>query len=109
MAAVASTGRVALLAFTALVPVALNSNCEFVGDCGLGNPQGRWLKTDLADNRRKCTLAYFHHPLFTSGKYSPGIPEVKPLWEALYDAGADVVLKFVEPQSSIRDDMRGTQ
>jgi acid phosphatase type 7 len=72
--------------------VALNSNCEFVGGCSAGNPQVRWLKTDLADDRRECTLAYFHHPLFSSGKYSPGIPEVKPLWEALYKAGADVVL-----------------
>jgi hypothetical protein len=72
--------------------VALNSNCEFVGGCYAGDPQVRWLKTDLADNRRNCTLAYFHHPLFTSGRYRPGIPEVKPLWEALYAAGADVVL-----------------
>src|SRR3712207_9448313 len=34
----------------------------------------------------------FPHPLFTSGNYRPGVPEVKPLWEALYAAGADVVL-----------------
>jgi hypothetical protein len=72
--------------------VALNSNCEFVGGCLAGDPQGRWLKADLADNRPKCTLAYFHHPLFSSGKYRPGIPEVKPLWEILYAAGGDVVL-----------------
>jgi hypothetical protein len=37
-------------------------------------------------------FAYMHHPLFTSGMYRPGILEVKPLWEALYEAGADVVL-----------------
>ncbi|HEY6711150.1 MAG TPA: hypothetical protein VI055_02675, partial [Rubrobacter sp.] len=37
-------------------------------------------------------LAYFHYPLFSSGKYRPGIRQVKPLWEALYAAGADVVL-----------------
>jgi hypothetical protein len=72
--------------------VALNSNCEFVGGCGTGSAQVRWLKNDLTYNRQKCTLAYFHHPLFTSGKYRPGIPEVKSLWEALYAAGADVVL-----------------
>lgn len=35
------------------------------------DPQVRWLKTDLADNRRKCT---------------------QPLWKALYAASADVVL-----------------
>jgi hypothetical protein len=72
--------------------VALNSNCEEVGGCDASSPQVRWLKVDLAKDDKSCTLAYFHHPLFTSGKYRPGIPEVKPLWEALYAAGADVVL-----------------
>jgi acid phosphatase type 7 len=72
--------------------VALNSNCQDIGGCGVNSPQGRWLRHDLADNQSRCTLAYFHHPLFSSGKYSPGISEVKPLWEILYSAGADVVL-----------------
>ncbi|MDQ3863665.1 MAG: metallophosphoesterase, partial [Actinomycetota bacterium] len=72
--------------------IALNSNCSDVGGCDAFSPQVRWLKADFAKSRRKCTLAYFHHPLFTSGKYRPGIPAVKPLWEALYSAGADVVL-----------------
>ena len=35
--------------------------------------------------------SYFHQPLFSSG-YSGGSPEVKPLWDALYAANADVVL-----------------
>jgi acid phosphatase type 7 len=72
--------------------VALNSNCQKIGGCGVNSPQGRWLRHDLADNRSRCTLAYFHHPLFSSGKYSPGVSQVKPLWEILYSAGADVVL-----------------
>jgi acid phosphatase type 7 len=72
--------------------IALNSNCEEVGGCDASSPQVQWLKADLAKNQKKCTLAYFHYPLFTSGKYRPGIPEVRPLWEALYKAGADVVL-----------------
>jgi acid phosphatase type 7 len=71
--------------------VALNSNCEEVG-CAASSPQLRWLKADLAKDARTCTLAYFHYPLFSSGKYRPGIRQVKPLWEALYAAGADVVL-----------------
>jgi acid phosphatase type 7 len=71
--------------------VALNSNCEEVG-CGASSPQVRWLKADLAKDAKSCTLAYFHYPLFSSGKYRPGIREVKPLWEALYAADADVVL-----------------
>ena len=72
--------------------VALNSNCEEIGGCSGEGAQVRWLRQDLAKNQRKCTLAYFHHPLFTAGRYSPGIPKVKPLWEALHAAGADVVL-----------------
>jgi hypothetical protein len=71
--------------------VALNSNCEEVG-CGASSPQVRWLKADLAKDAKTCTLAYFHYPLFSSGKYRPGIREVKPLWEALYAADTDVVL-----------------
>jgi acid phosphatase type 7 len=72
--------------------VALNSNCAKV-HCAAASPQVRWLKEDLAANEEKrCTLAYFHHPLFTSGKYRPGYPEVRPLWEALHDAGVEVVL-----------------
>jgi acid phosphatase type 7 len=71
--------------------VALNSNCEDVG-CKASSPQLRWLEADLAKDAKTCTLAYFHYPLFSSGKYRPGIQEVKPLWEALYAAHADLVL-----------------
>jgi Calcineurin-like phosphoesterase len=71
--------------------VALNSNCEDVG-CTASSPQLRWLEADLAKETKTCTLVYFHYPLFSSGKYRPGIHEVKPLWEALYAAEADVVL-----------------
>jgi acid phosphatase type 7 len=74
--------------------VALNSNCgEGEIRCGPGSAQVRWLEEDLANNdEQKCTLAYFHHPLFTSGAYRPGIERVERLWEILYDAGVDVVL-----------------
>ena len=73
--------------------VALNSNCKEIDGCYDSSPQERWLEDDLAANEDKeCTLAYFHHPLFTSGSYRPGVGAVRPLWEALYAAGADVVL-----------------
>ena len=73
--------------------VALNSNCGEVLRCGPGSPQGRWLKKDLAANDEEaCTLAYFHHPLFTSGSYRPGIERVERVWEILYAGGVDVVL-----------------
>src|SRR4051794_7723420 len=48
--------------------VSLNSNCGFVaGGCAAGSPQERWLRADLALHPRTCTLAYWHHPLFSSG------------------------------------------
>jgi len=72
--------------------IAFNSDCQETGGCDASSPQVRWLKHDLADNRSRCTLAYFHYPLFTSGNYRPGISSMKPIWEALYSAGADVVL-----------------
>jgi hypothetical protein len=51
-----------------------------------------WLKRDLAAHRSKCTLAYFHHPLFSSGEDHGNQPQVRPIWEALYAANADVVV-----------------
>jgi acid phosphatase type 7 len=71
--------------------VVLNSNCEEVGGCGKRSAQGRWLRRDLAQNPTKCTLAYFHHPLFASGR-GEDIPQVKPFWTELYNHHADVIL-----------------
>ena len=71
--------------------VALNSNCGAVGGCGRGSPQERWLREDLATHRASCTLAYWHHPRFSSGLH--GDSQVyTAFWQTLYDAGADVVL-----------------
>jgi acid phosphatase type 7 len=53
--------------------------------------QTAWLKAHLAANKSKCILAYWHKPLYTSG-HEPVTPEVKPLFDALYKAGAEVVL-----------------
>jgi hypothetical protein len=72
--------------------VSLNSMCENVGGCGATSPMVTWLKNDLASNPRACTLAYFHHPLFNSGAEHGNDPKMKPSWDALYAAGADVVL-----------------
>jgi hypothetical protein len=72
--------------------VALNSMCEKVGGCGATSPMVNWLEDDLAANRRTCTLAYFHHPLFSSGSLHGGNSKMKPSWEVLYAANADVVL-----------------
>jgi acid phosphatase type 7 len=71
--------------------VALNSNCSQVGGCGAGTPQEQWLRADLAAHPNACTLAYWHHPRFSSGEHG-STTAMQPLWQALYDANADVVL-----------------
>ena len=76
--------------------IVLNSNCTQVGGCEADSPQGRWLRKDLAANPATCTLAYWHHPLFSSGKEHGGNETMRPAWQALYDAGADVVLSAHE-------------
>ncbi|MEQ1693741.1 MAG: DNRLRE domain-containing protein [Gemmatimonas sp.] len=71
--------------------IALNSNCSAIGGCGAGSAQEQWLRADLAANTNACTLAYWHHPRFSSGSHGNNT-SVQPLWQALYDLGADLVL-----------------
>jgi Glycosyl hydrolase family 99/Calcineurin-like phosphoesterase len=71
--------------------VALNSNCSPVGGCGASSDQVKWLKADLAAHPAKCTMAYWHHPRFSSGEHG-NHSWASPMWDALYDAGAEVVL-----------------
>jgi Calcineurin-like phosphoesterase len=75
---------------------ALNSNCS---DSGCSDPlpgstttaQNTWLGSDLAANRSACVLGMWHHPLISDG-WTLGSPGVAPLWTALYNAHADIVL-----------------
>lgn len=70
--------------------VALNSNCEAVS-CAAGSEQETWLRADLAAHPKECTLAYWHHPLFSSGSHGND-PATKDFWRALSEAGAELVL-----------------
>jgi acid phosphatase type 7 len=75
--------------------IVLNSNCYKLGGCGASTAQVKWLKTDLAAHPNSCTLAYWHHPHFSSGfayDDNSGHNTTTAFWYALYDAGADVVL-----------------
>ena len=71
--------------------VSLNSNCAPVGGCGSGSPQLAWLEQDLAAHPTPCTLAFWHHPRFSSGQHGSD-PTYEPFWHALRAAGAEVVL-----------------
>jgi len=68
----------------------LDSNWSEVGGCGELSPQGSWLKQTLTNYPAKCTLAYFHHPLFAST--GAASIEVRPFWDILHDHNADVIL-----------------
>ena len=71
--------------------VALNSNCAAVGGCDAGSAQERWLRADLAAHPSRCTLAYWHHPRYSSGRHGSDSSYVA-FWQALVDADADLVL-----------------
>jgi hypothetical protein len=70
--------------------IALNANCTKVA-CGPGSPQEQWLRADLAAHSNRCVLAYWHQPLFSSGQEGPE-PLTAPLFDALYQAKADLLL-----------------
>ena len=72
--------------------VSLNTECAQIGGCGAGSPQETWLKADLAANRNVCTLAYAHRPRFSSGDTVGSSSSLSALWNALYNAGADLFL-----------------
>jgi acid phosphatase type 7 len=67
--------------------VSLNSNVAV----DAASPQAAWLRSDLASDVSSCTLAYWHHPLFTSGPNGDN-PRMRDIWRILYEAGADIVL-----------------
>ena len=71
--------------------IAVNSNCDLVDGCWAGSPQEIWLRADLAAHPAQCTLAYWHAPLFSSGYHGP-YDAMRPIWQALSEAGAEVVV-----------------
>jgi hypothetical protein len=58
--------------------------------------QQAWLRQDLASHPAPCTLAYWHHPRFSSGTTHGSDPNMQDIWQILYDAGADVVVSAHE-------------
>jgi hypothetical protein len=63
--------------------------------CMAGSEQEQWLRQELATvPADSCILAYWHHPRFSSGfggRNQPH-PETAPLFDALHDHGAALVL-----------------
>jgi hypothetical protein len=71
--------------------IVLNSNCAAVGGCGQDSPLLAWLAEDLARSEASCMLAYWHHPVFSSGQHGND-GRMRPAYELLDAAGVDVVL-----------------
>jgi hypothetical protein len=77
--------------------------------------QMEWLKADLDRNKARCTLAYWHHPMFSSGGHGSD-RRMEEAWKMLAAAGADLVLashdhdyeRFAPKDANgERDDARG--
>jgi hypothetical protein len=91
--------------------IALNSSIG-VDD---GSAQAQWLRSDLAASNGKCTIAYWHYPLFSSGP-NGNQGQMRNFWRILYGAGVDVIVNGHDhlyerfaPQNPDggRDDLRG--
>jgi len=53
--------------------------------------QQAWLAADLAAHRAaRCTIAYFHHPRFSSGMHGNHY-QMQKMWDLMYANGVDVV------------------
>jgi 3',5'-cyclic AMP phosphodiesterase CpdA len=91
--------------------ISLNSNLKDQAFAA----QLEWLKTDLEQNPARCTLAYWHHPLQSSGGHG-NVGVMESAWHILAEANVELVLaahdhhyeRFAPMDSAgKRDDARG--
>ena len=96
--------------------IALNSECGAIeGGCeGKDSAELAWLVADLAAHPVECTIAYWHHPRYSSGNHGDN-DMTNELWAALSHAGADLVLQGhdhdyerIAPINGIRSFVVGT-
>jgi hypothetical protein len=74
------------------LPVPANPGPAAGRACAGDVAQQVWLAQDLATHRdARCTVAYFHHPRFSSGLHGNQY-QMQKLWDLLYAARADVVV-----------------
>lgn len=67
--------------------IALNSETQ----AGPGSMQLQWLRSELIRSNLRCTMAYWHKPLFTSGPNGPN-RDMREMWRVLYDFNVDLVV-----------------
>jgi acid phosphatase type 7 len=79
-----------------------------------GTPQYEFVRSEMLGTRLPCTMAVFHHPLFTSGPNGPNI-FMRDLWGLMYENDGDVVVaghdhlyeRFGKQDVEGRSDVRG--
>ena len=64
-------------------------NCEI--DCGADSAEVGWLRADLAAHPDVHVIAYLHRPRYSSSTNHGSQDQVQPIWEALENAGADLI------------------
>jgi hypothetical protein len=67
--------------------IAMNSEIPV----GPGSVQLQWLRSELTDSHTRCTMAYWHKPLFTSGPNGPN-RDMREVWRTLYEFDVDLVI-----------------
>ncbi|MFN2570966.1 MAG: PKD domain-containing protein [Gemmatimonadales bacterium] len=73
--------------------IVLNTGTESADFIAAGSAQEQWLRALLSSHTEQCTVAMMHHPQFSTVTDRPFVrTETTPLWQALYDGGADLVL-----------------
>jgi len=71
--------------------VSLDSNLDPAKHAERHAAQLAWLRADLAAHPARCTLAFWHHPLYSSGGHG-NVATMRDAWQLLLDAGAELVL-----------------
>jgi hypothetical protein len=72
--------------------LAINANCDTIGGCDTGDPEEAWVRADLAAHPNQCTLAYWHQAAWSTTGDDKGVPNMRPIWADLANAGIELVL-----------------
>ena len=71
--------------------IVLNSEIAARGSMYERSEQEEWLRRDLQERGKLCTLAYFHRPLYSSGAHGSS-SIMQSIWKILADGGVDLVI-----------------
>lgn len=73
--------------------IVINSEIMVNGSFTLAERRAQedWVKKEVSGTQRFCTVAYWHHPLYSSGWHG-GSAAMRPIWQLLQDGGVDLIL-----------------